>query len=254
MKIYIDAEKIAEEIGQFQESVKTDVKEQVGKLAAQTHREILELAKAQLRRNKDEQGSIYGIFAENCKFVQVSDGIWVVEIRKPALWIEEGVKTEYDMKEALLKKTEPSENGFRYRVIPFDHGKPPSKQTAFAAQVVTDIRNQLRKDKINFKKIERNEDKSPRVGKLHTLDYGGQAPGKGNTPVMQGISIYQTAKGGSVRRDILTFRTVTDAPNQKNKWIHPGFEGKKFIEQAHKWATEIWEKEVLPSIVEKWKK
>jgi hypothetical protein len=51
----------------------------------------------------------------------------------------------------------------------------------------------------------------------------------------------------------MTFRTVSSGPASNGKWIHPGFKGKKFFEEVHKQASAIWETEILPKILDKWK-
>jgi hypothetical protein len=58
---------------------------------------------------------------------------------------------------------------------------------------------------------------------------------------------------GKVRRDIMTFRTVSSNPALADKWKHPGLAAKKFLDRSAEWAMDTWEKEILPTILDKWK-
>ena len=51
----------------------------------------------------------------------------------------------------------------------------------------------------------------------------------------------------------MTFRTVTDGPGSQGKWIHPGMDGKKFLDKAAEWAEKNFYDQILPEILEKWK-
>ena len=56
-----------------------------------------------------------------------------------------------------------------------------------------------------------------------------------------------------MKRDILTFRTVSSGPASAGKWHHPGMDGKKYLDWALEQATKEWENEILPKIMDKWK-
>ena len=169
------------------------------------------------------------------------------------------------MKPGLLKNaTKVSAAGYKYRTIPFDQGKSKSNSSGYEAGLVAKVKynlrqiNRIRKkagqDSIPYKGIEKNADGTPKLGKLHSFNFGGAIPGKGNTPALNGVSIYQTlTKSGNVRRDILTFRTVSGGPASEGKWIHPGREGSHFFENAEKFALKEWEETILPEILSKWK-
>ena len=66
------------------------------------------------------------------------------------------------------------------------------------------------------------------------------------------ITIYQSlidkAKTSSIKnvsRDIFTFRTVTNSPEQKNKWIYPDKQGKNFFDQAEDFVIKEWKNNFL---------
>ena len=251
LKIKIDTAGIAKQFKDLALEVEQDLNKGVANLAAITHAKVAELASSELKSSRKT-------LSDNLGFEEIIPGVWVVSIDQDALWIEEGISPNQDMKPDLLKNARNiSKDGYKYRAIPFDYGKAPSQLTGYAQNVVSRIRANLKKEGVPFKKIEKFEagpkKGQPRTGKLHTFDWGGEIPGKGNTPILKGVSIYQTVtKTGNVRRDILTFRTVSGGPSSHGKWIHPGFEAKKFLDRAAEWATKEWEDKILPEILSKY--
>lgn len=249
LKIKIDAASIAAQFKELKVEVEQDINKGVANLAAITHAKVAEMAGNELK-------TTHKTLTDNLGFEEVTPGVWVVSIAEDALWIEEGIEANKDMKPDLLKNaTKTSASGFKYRSIPFDHGAPPSQLTNSAQNIVNKLRSELKKQGVPFKKIELNANGSPRTGKLHSLDIDSEVPGKGNTPALKGVSIYQTVtKTGNVRRDILTFRTVSGGPASAGKWIHPGYTAKKFLDRAAEWATKEWEDKILPEILGKYGK
>lgn len=244
LKFGVDAAQIAQAFKEMALEVEQDLEKGIANLAAMTDAKTKELAQAELKSSRQK-------YMENLTMEEVQPGIWVVSLDQPALFIEEGLPPNTDMKPGLLKDAKVAKDGTRYKVIPFDHGRAPSQMTPYAKSVVDDIKKKLKADNIPFKKIEINENGSPKRGLLHSKNYGGEIPGKGNTPVMDGLSIYQsTTKTGNVRRDIMTFRTVTS--KQGDKWIHPGVEAKKYMDKALDWAIKEWEDKILPEILKKY--
>jgi hypothetical protein len=247
-KIQIDAAKIAAQFKEFASQVETDLRKSMGDLASMTHAKVLEMAQAELKTSRKT-------YTDNLGFEEVSPGVWVVSLAEPAMWVEEGIEPDTDMKPALLKNGTVGKNGNRYKVIPFNYSRPGSQNSSFTNQIVNDIRQRLKKENVPFKKIEYNKDGSPKTGKLHEFNFGGEKPGKGNTPAMKGVSIYQSiTKTGNVRRDILTFRTVSSGAASAEKWIHPGLKGKKYMDVAADWAIKEWENKILPEVMKKWEK
>lgn len=247
LKINIDAAALAKEFKEFAAEVEKDIQKGVANLAAITHAKVKEMASAELKSSREE-------LMNSLSFEEISEGIWVVSIDEKALWIEDGIKPNFDMKPGLLKNANMGKSGVKYKVIPFEHSKAPSQMTESAKNIVTQLKVGLKQEKIPFKTIERNADGSPKTGKLHSINLPSQIPGKGNTPALKGVNIYQSATNtGNIRRDILTFRTVTSGPGSEGKWIHPGMDGKKFLDRAAEWALNEWNNQILPEIVGKWK-
>jgi len=246
LEIKIDAAGIAEQFKEFAREVEEDVKKSVANLAAITHAKVVELASTELKSSRED-------YLSNLGFEEVVEGVWVVGLNEDALWIEEGLEPNFDMKPGLLKNGKTGKNG-KYQIIPFEHSKAPSQMTPRAQSIVSELRSNLKKQGIAFKKIEKNADGSPRIGKLHSVNFDSAKPGKGNTPSLKGVSIYQSmSKNGNIRRDIMTFRTVTSGPGSEGKWLHPGKEGEQFLDKAFTWAEKIWTDTILPEIMNKWK-
>ena len=247
LKININVSDLAKDFKEFTAEVERDLKQGVANLAAITHAKVKEMAAAELKTSRQD-------FMDSLSFEEISEGIWVVSVSEKALWIEDGLPQDFDMKPGLLKNGKTSKSGHKYQVIPFEHSKAPSQLTTSAREIVTQLRTNLKRANVPFKKIEKYSSGGAKIGKLHSLNFPSDIPGKGNTPALKGVSIYQTVtKSGNVRRDILTFRTVSDGPGSSGKWIHPGLEAKKFLDRASDWAMKEWEDKILPEIMDKWK-
>ncbi len=241
LKIDIDAAGIAQQFKEMALEVEQDVMQGVKRLAASMHAKVLEDSQQELHTSRKKYADALN------KLEEVAPGVYVISLNESAMWIEEGIPNDKDMKPWLLK-------GKESVVIPFEHSKPSSQMTGLARNISNKLGRELKKRGVPFKKgIETDPTTgSPRLGKLHEFDFASAIPGKGNTPALKGVTIYQGMVDGDVRRQVTTFRTVTRG--QEGKWIHPGFTAKKFFEAAQRWGLEEWEKVMLPEIMEKWKR
>lgn len=255
LKITIKADEIAKQFKEFAAEVKSDIQDSIAKLASDTEAYVIDLAQTELKSSRDT-------FLDNLRYDEIAPGVHVISVLDKAIWIEEGLPQNFDMKPGMLNspkaKTSKGENGSpasKYLIVPFKHTKGPSNSTPAAQDIIKRIRKNLAKEGLKTHKIEYNSDGSPRIGRLHSFSWGGNVPGRGNTGDLQRVSIYQTpdpTRKSGVRRDIFTFRTVSSNPSSANKWIHPGAEGKKFLDRAADWAMSEWENEILPQIMKKW--
>lgn len=254
LKINIDVAKLAAEFRELALEAEQEITKAVAGLATMTHARVAEQASMKLKSSLKQ-------FQDNLGFEEISPGIWVVSIDQPALWVEEGIEPGHDMKPDLLKNAEVGPNGKRHKVIPFDHGAPPTQRNATADRIVGELKqglreiNKKRKDNglqaVNIAKIEKNSDGSPRVGKLHEFDIPSDKPtANAKHPALKGLTIYQSkdSKTGNIRRDVLTFRTVSDS-SDPNSWIHPGFKAQNFLDEAANWALTEWENKILPELL-----
>ena len=71
------------------------------------------------------------------------------------------------------------------------------------------------------------------LGKLHTLNLPSKAPGKGKTPALSGVNIYQTkTASGKVKRDIFTFRVISDSTKGDGQWEYKAQAAHEFMQKA----------------------
>ena len=183
----------------------------------------------------------------------VTPHVWVIALDEKALWIEEGIEANKDMKPGLLK-------GAKYKVIPFRYDKKPSANTPMTQALVSEINQKLRKHDLSISKIEKDAAGSPKQGLLHEFDMSGKGRHvswvkrrSDETHPLTRLRIYQnTDKQGNTRRDAMVFRTVTSGPASAGKFIHPGYAAKNFMDKAMDKAINEWENRVLPEIFAKW--
>lgn len=237
------------EIGQVMSNLKAKVEERIQKAvqnaALATHAKAIELAGDRLHTRQKE-------FFENLSFDEISPNLYVVSLAGKAAWIEDGVKGPYDMRDTLLKKGfKVSKDGFRYRSIPFDQAKSPSQLNTKGKEMVDLVKRELKNRNIPFKKIEYNADGSPKLGKLHQMNIDSPRPSaNAKFPQLSGLAIYQSIPKGSksVRRDIMTFRTISDK-NRGQSWINPGVEPTDIMKDTFDWLVDHFQTEVLPNLL-----
>lgn len=260
-KVTLDIAGLTQFLENFQKEISADLKKATKGLAVDTQTHIVEQAQNKLKSSKQT-------YMENLSQAEkIDDYLWEITLKADAQWIEDGLPNNFDMKKGLLNTQKPGspgqihtgKDGKKYRIVAFDQGKVSTQLSSnedklkYQQELIKKVKSELRKREIPYKKLELDAATgSPRTGKLHSFDFESGIPGRGNTPVLHGLSIYQTKDEttGKVKRSLTTFRTVKEG--QDGKWIHPGLEGKKFFEEAKKWAEDRWEKDILPSLVAKY--
>ena len=266
----VDVASIAAEIQKSVSEVEKDLMKAVGNLAKATHRKTSEFADEGLSKDASgnpRQSNRIDTYKKNLDWEEIGDGIYVVYLKEPALWVEEGLPDNFDMKPGLLK-------GKKTRVIPIKYSGKSIKgyEAQQAAALRTEIDENMkelndgRKEKklkpINLNKKEYNTDGSPKLGRLHTFNFTENNKflswigkrGQAGTHPLAKVNVYQKMENGNIRRDIVAFRTVKADPAQPGKWRHPGLEGKKFMDKALAWAEQEWETTMLPELEKKWSK
>jgi hypothetical protein len=249
LRFFVDAEAIAKEFGELKKEVEEALTQGVKQVASMTHAKTQELASEKLKSTRQ-------LYLNNLEFKEIEMGIWVVSLDQPALFIEEGRKSGSMIPDLLRRNAKTAKDGSRYKAIPFQHNKPPSQTPRKSEEIVSLVKSELKARNIPYKKIEYNADGSPRLGRLHVIkDIQSPRPSaRASHGVLDSLTIYQTKlPSGKIRRDIMTFR-VASTKHEGSKWIHPGMEGKKFMDEALEWAEKIFNDEILPSILEKYTK
>ena len=248
-------------------SVRKAMNDAARDLTAQTHAHILEQVQSKLHSTREK-------YVKALSFKQVDADTWVIELDKDAMFIEEGLKPNTDMLDGLLKssKAKTAKDGSRYIVVPFQHNKGATQQTPAQTTLTNTIKSEMKKRKIPYGKLETGADGKPKTGLLHSFDIMKQpiktAPGAGSghgpigavkqgptgIPHLQGVRVYQTkvkdAKGKeSVKKSIMTFRVASSKMKGQGRWVHPGLEAKKFLDEAADWALKEFETRIRDQIL-----
>lgn len=245
-------------------------------LAEQTYGKIVEWAGEKLHSRRE-------LFLENFKIDNPENEgeEAVITLMGKAVWIDEGLPPDFLFK-ALINgpNSKMGPNG-RYNIVPFDSGPQnvPTNTVAWHMDIVNATRDAMRKSKIPWSKIKRDDQGRPVIGKITTIDqskikhptkwfgYGqGQgplgAPRQGHTgiPFMQGATVYQRMdkKWDEVKKQevevpgryVLTFRTASEA--HPEKWSHPGVQPMNFLKDGYEWALNTLNKEILPKLIEQY--
>ena len=246
LRFDINIDDLTKEFGDIKKSVEKDIKQGASDIANMTHAKTLELARNGLN-------SLQKLYTDNVSFSNPDENLWIVTLNEKALFIEDGRKSGSMIDDLLQRGFKTSKDGNKYRVIPFEHSKPPSQQSNAAKDMTNLIRGELKQRGINYKKLELDKAGSPRTGLLHRFDVDNPRMSEKQRENLKGVAVYQTKqKDGSVRRDVMTFRVVSEKQKGQGKWQHPGMEGKKFMDKAFEWAMRTWETEMLPAILAKY--
>jgi len=245
LKFNVDPKSVAEAFGEIKEQVEQAVKDGVKMLAASTNAKAHELAAEQLHTTSKK-------FRDALSFAQIEENVWVVTLNEKMLWREDGKSAGSMIDDLLRNGAKMGKNG-RYKSIPFEHGGGPTQNTPKAQAIVNIMKNYLKQQNIPYKKIETGPDGSPLQGKLHKLNIPSPKPSeKASHEALAGLNIYQYPdSGGKVQRHLMTFRVVSDKHKAEGKWFHPGLEGAKILDQSLTFAEQLWETEILPSILDR---
>jgi len=280
LKFNIDPKDILAACKDSQEEVKKALTKGVKDLAVAAQGHIVELAKGEL------SPALFKIFKGDQKeptlrIDTIDANTHVITLSGSAYWIEEGIEPGSDMKTDKWlfksKKTRTSKEGYRYLFVPFEHSAPPSTQTGYEKGLTDRVKFELKaKNKqrkqnglsqIPWMGIERDEHGKPKEGLIHEFDFKGtKAKDSWTSNPLERLRVYQAVerdkegkakltKGGKekVTRSWMTFRTASENPKSKDKFIHPGYTGNKFMDKTKEWAETEFYGKILPDIFAKWK-
>lgn len=258
LKLSVTDKKLDKELDLFEKKLEIELLNSTRELATNTYEYIKKTAFKELKYTRD-------LYLKNLNLPQeVSNNVYIITLNKGAEFIETG--EGFDMKPGLLKNAQHgSKSGYDYKVIPFKHNRNSSSASEYAKEISKKIRNELKRRKILIEKLEmrkisesrKRSAKVPKLGKVGQLNFI-EKDNKKSSRTLHKISIYQNLiyKGRNlsirnVSRDIFTFRTVTNNPNQKDKWLYPDKEGKNLFEKAEKFVIKEWENKILPKLLKK---
>jgi hypothetical protein len=245
----VDTNSIASEFGELKEQVKVALTKGVETLAIMTNAKAHELAAEQLHTTSKK-------YRDALSFDNPAEGVWVVSLKEEMLWREENMSPHSMVDDLLKKNYKVNSKGEKFKIIPFHHGGGQTQNTPKQMNLLGILKDFLKQNQINYKKIETGSDGKPLIGKLHTLNVPSPLPSKmAKFPAFSGVNIYQNMNSrGKVQRDIVTFRIVKESHKNEGRWFHPGMKGAKILDQALVWAQSHFETEILPTILESFDK
>lgn len=247
LKFEIDIDQLTAHLKDVKAEAERMLEEGVKSASAMTYAKAQELAGQKLHtRLKDYRDALH--------YREVSRGLWVVELDEKALWIEDGKKAGSMVDDLLRNNPKINRKGQRYKAIPFDQADSARAEgSEKLSSIMNMLKTELKARGVPYKKIENNPDGTPKLGKLHAFNVASPKPtSKASTPALYGVTIYQTKTArGKVKRDILTFRMVTDEHKREGKWWYPGKEGVNIFDEVYDWINREWERTILPDIMKK---
>jgi hypothetical protein len=262
----------------------TELEPMLKKIADEAGRELSKMAVAKAKEKAAEKlHTRRQMYQDGLSFGKEDADTWMITLDKKVRWIDDG-QTAFDMLKGLLNspKAKYGKNG-KYIIIPFDHspggkGGSGSKigRTSAQQDLVNTVKKEMKSRGIPFGQIEKDSQGNDKMGKLHSFNIssgplkqdsgpgqrrgpvgevmqGAKDPGQAaGTPFLQGVSVYQNkGKSGKTQRTIMTFRVATESRGGAARWEHPGNDAVNILEKAVEEAIDIWQKEVVPAILDK---
>lgn len=267
--VHLDLESFMS-LNDIEDKVKSAARDAIKDIAAQSYSHIQEKVQNNLHSSRQK-------YLDELKIEQVNDDVWMISLGPKAMWIEEGIQPNKEMIDDILKspKAKRAKDGSKYLAVPFKHNNAPTASTPAQNSLTDTIKAEFKKRKIPYGKLETDTAGNPKKGLLHSFDMNeiktpkrtGNGPGQGHgpigepkqgktgTPFLQGLRVYQhdvenpVTKKMSTKKSIMTFRIVSTNQKGKGMWVHPGFDAKRFLDDAADWAIEQVEKQIKEKIV-----
>jgi hypothetical protein len=138
----------------------------------------------------------------------------------------------------------------RYTVIPFKHNKRPSDMSRAEMNLANYAKAELKARGLD--KVIKDSQGRALSGKVATVNLTGPgAPmSRHNTPLLAGLTVYQTIMKNqqtgkeTVRRDVMTFRTVSEKQKGTGKWYNKGMAGFRIFDKVQGQVDAAWGKMV----------
>lgn len=212
--------------------------------ASQAHGFVVQEVQTKLK------GALRNIYLANLVGpVESGDNVWVVGLRAGAKFIEDGQEPHSMIHELTHgPKSRVNKKGQRYNIIPFSHRSAGAGASPARVDLVNYVKTELKKRGLD--RVLKDTHGNALTGKVATLSLTG--PGspwsRHNTPLLSGLTIYQhmitnqkTGKS-SVRRDVMTFRTVSESQEGTGKWWNKGRTGVMIFKAVERQVDEAWSK------------
>ncbi len=239
------------------------MKDAARNLSAMTLSHIKKQVQSKLKSRREKYDKALSIKQEG--------DVWIIELDSSARWIEEGLLPHEMIDDLLKKNAKTAKDGSKYKAIPMEHNKGPSKTPDSSADLSQAIQMEMKKRKIPYGPIETDGKGNPKIGKLHQFDVktplkikegAGQGwgpiqqPKQGATgiPFLNGVQVHQKMVKDAQGKEravkaILTYRMVSSKMKGSGRWFHPGLQPMHFFDEAEQWALTEWEK-MKPDIIQ----
>ena len=237
-------------------------KEETLKLGAMCQAHMVELANERLHSRRQK-------YLDNLK-PKVEEDCYILELDASQLWVEEGMEP-HNMLDDLLSspKAKHAKDGSMYLIVPFDKspGKGQTGTQAGQMDLVNTLKGEMKKQKIPWSKIEKDDQGRPKIGRLHSFSVEDkplktqEGPNQGHGPIgavkqgitgipfLRNVNVYQHEKDGKVSRSVLTFRIASSKHREQGRWEHPGLTPINIFPDTQQWGIEQVEKILLPDLM-----
>lgn len=274
LTVHMDLSELTDLDDKLKPAVGKHMREAMQQLSAMTHAHIIERANEVLHTRRQK-------YIDALRIGEDKDGqFFFVQLDGSARWIEDGMEPHNMLDDLLASdKAKMAKDGSKYIAIPFEHGGGPTQNTPSQQLLLQEIRTELSKRSIPYKKIEMEGGKA-KLGLLHSFDIthapvrpdesrgmgagpvgavmqGWSPDRKSGIPLLQGVRIYQKMGKGRkgediVKRAIMTFRVASSKhKEQQGRWDHPGLQPINLFEEAVEWAQKTWDREISPAMMDK---
>jgi hypothetical protein len=185
----------------------------------------------------------------NALTIGYSSTVLVVELDRES-WIANSVETgcsAFDMKQSHLQsqKAKMSQRGYKYMSIPLEQTKTGKRSGTEAGQALQDkIREALKRPNFTLSSVDSRKDGTVAVTEaIQTAD----PAVRGLYRVRQYGSMDSYKMGGRPKSSqFVLFRTMSENPDSKSKWEHPGIQPANIFADVQGWVDAV-----LPDVINK---
>lgn len=282
--ISIDVSDLERKAANLEATVKKAAEMAGNDLAPAIHAHVLEEANKKLHTRRQMFVDAVSFKKENAHtwlIVLDRKAQWIESGQNPHSMIDDllsdrgGGKNPHGVKG---KGVQVGKDGSRYRSIPFFHGPGKGQTNSTPAEQVLNqaIRKELKTRNIPYGKLETDSTGKPKLGLLHSFTGSrgmdtpaktSEGPGQGQGPMgsprqgptgipfLDSLRIYQRMTKNpdgsqSVKRAIMSFRTVSSKQINSGKWYSPGSKPVNIFAEAFDWGKRHWDEEIAPKLID----
>jgi len=211
---------------------------------AQANEVVLNSANKMVKDLTAESGDLAEDYAESFEILHDPNGYFIVRFTPKTKEVEEEErgKGPYDMRAVMLRPGAPgvkmSKSGYLYRNVPLSKKqlspKAASTKSLGEQQMQQNIRDVIAKVKFQVKS-------AMQVGDRFVVEETG-AGNNGISRVKSYASKEDYLKRRIPKMSFIAFRTISNNPNSKASWYHPGWTGDNIQKKLQNWLQDNSEK------------